>query len=278
MSNKHQKAIRFDYKKNLKRYLPPRKGDAHKGDFGHVFIIGGDEGFSGAVRLAGEAAYRVGAGRVTILTHSTHAAFLNVTCPELMCRSLSRPSELKKYLPKADAIIFGPGLGQSAWSQKIFHAFFAKPLSIPMLVDADGLNLLAKFPMRTENWILTPHIGEAARLLNKTVESIQKDRVAAAKNIRRQYNGIVVLKGKHSLIQGENLVSCPFGNPGMATAGMGDVLSGVIGGLLAQKVPLEAAASLGVYIHAMAGDLAAKQSQRGLIASDLMSLLRQLVN
>jgi hydroxyethylthiazole kinase-like uncharacterized protein yjeF len=278
MSHKHSIARLFDYKKNLQIYLPPRKEEAHKGDFGHVFIIGGDEGFSGAVRLAGEAAYRVGAGRVTILTHSSHAAFLNVTCPELMCRSLSRPSELKKYLTKADTIIFGPGLGQSAWSQKIFHAFFAKPTSIPTLVDADGLNLLAKFPMQTKNWILTPHVGEAARLLNQTMESVQKNRAATAKNIRQQYSGIVVLKGKNTLIQGETLVNCPFGNPGMATAGMGDVLSGVIGGLLAQKVPLEIAASLGVYIHALAGDLAAKNFQRGLMASDLMPLLRQLVN
>lgn len=269
----------FDFVQMLGKYLPMRDRAANKGDFGHIFIIGGDEGFSGAVRLAGEAAYRVGAGLVTILTHPTHAATLNVNRPELMCRGISRASEIKHFLSSATVVIFGPGLGQSNWGKSLFKAFFHLKLSIPIVVDADGLNWLSLFPMRANNWILTPHPGEAARLLAKTSQDIQSDRLAAIQALQNRYGGICVLKGQNTLIQGESLLRCPLGNPGMASAGTGDVLSGVIGGLLAQGVPPEFAASLGVYIHASAGDEAAKiGGERGLMALDLMPFLRKVVN
>lgn len=268
----------LDLNSMLLEYLPLRKRDANKGNFGHVVIIGGDRGFSGAVRLAGEAAYRVGAGLVTVLTHPHHSAMLNVTRPELMCRGISRASDLKKNLLRATVIIFGPGLGSSAWSKMLFSAFLRLKISLPIVLDADGLNWLSLLPAKTENWILTPHPGEAARLLRKTTAEVQSDRMDAVQKLQRQYGGVCILKGQNTLIQGQSLSMCPLGNPGMASAGMGDVLSGVIGGLLAQELPLETAASLGVYIHALAGDYAAKEGERGLMALDLMPFLRKIVN
>lgn len=270
----------FDFMQTLKKYLPRRNPNANKADFGHIFIIGGDAGFSGAVRLAGEAAYRVGAGLVTILTHPTHAATLNLNCPELMCLGISDVSEIKQYLTSATVVILGPGLGKSDWGESIFNAFFRLKLTLPLVLDADGLNWLSESPtMHADHWILTPHPGEAARLLAKTTKEIQGDRLAAAQKVQHQYGGICVLKGQNTLIQGQSLLHCPLGNPGMASAGMGDVLSGVIGGLLAQHVPPEVAAGLGVYIHASAGDAAAKAGgERGLMASDLMPFLRGTSN
>lgn len=265
------------FKEKLARYLPPRKQDAHKGDFGHLVVVGGDEGFSGAIRLAGQAAYRVGAGRVTLLAHPSQARLLNASCPELMCRGVNG-HDLEAYLQRATTIAFGPGLGQSSWSQEIFAAFIEQKRDIPVVVDADGLNWLAKATVFAKNWILTPHLGEAARLLGQSIETIQADRIAAVRAIQNQYGGVAVLKGMHTLVQGGVLVECPFGNPGMATAGTGDVLTGAIGGLLAQKIPLEMAAELGVYLHALAGDWAAQSGERGLMASDLMPFLRKLVN
>lgn len=259
-------------------YLPKRDPIANKGDFGHVVVVGGDVGFSGAVRLAGEAAYRVGAGLVTVLTHPQHASVLNVTRPELMCRGVLTARELKKNLARATVVVFGPGLGQSTWSQRLFKAFSQLKLKLPMVWDADGLNALAKQPQHRDHWILTPHPGEAARLLGQTTPSIQQPREVVVRALQKKYGGVVVLKGQHSLICGKSLSVCPFGNPGMATAGMGDVLSGVIGGLLAQQIPLEVAAGLGVYLHAKAGDRAAESGERGLLASDLMIYLRSLVN
>jgi ADP-dependent NAD(P)H-hydrate dehydratase / NAD(P)H-hydrate epimerase len=273
----HMKNIN-ELTKTLSKYLPLRNLSANKGNFGHVLIIGGDNGFSGAVRLAGEAAYRVGAGLVTVLTHPQHSAVLNLGRPELMCRSISRASELKKNLLRATVVVFGPGLGQSNWSKMLFNAFLRLKISLPIVLDADGLNWLSLSPVRSENWILTPHPGEAARLLGETAAKIQSHRNDAVQKLQRRYGGVSVLKGQNTLIQGQSLHICPFGNPGMASAGMGDVLSGVIGGLLAQGLSLELAASLGVYVHAYAGDLAAKEGERGLMALDLMPFLRKIVN
>lgn len=262
----------------LSTYLPLRQRSANKGDFGHVFIIGGDKGFSGAVRMAGEAAYRVGAGLVTVLTHPYHAAVLNLTRPEIMCYGISHIKDLVQYLTRATVIIFGPGLGQSVFSKKLFKAFLRLNISLPVVVDADGLNWLSLFPAKRENWILTPHPGEAARLLKQTTDQVQNNRVDAVQKLQNQYGGVCVLKGHRTLIYGQSLYGCPFGNPGMASAGMGDVLSGIIGGLLAQGLPLEIAARVGVYVHALAGDYAAREGERGLMALDLMPFLRQIVN
>jgi ADP-dependent NAD(P)H-hydrate dehydratase / NAD(P)H-hydrate epimerase len=261
-------------------YLQPRPTEANKGMFGHVLVVGGDYGYSGSVHMAGEAAMRVGAGLVSVATRPEHACVMNVPSPELMCHGIKSAADLAPLLAKANVVIAGPGLGRLAWGEELL----AKVLSAEknFVVDADALNMLAEQePMKKATWILTPHPGEAARLLKTTVQEIQQDRVAAVQELQRQYGGVCVLKGAGSLVLGPDgdPSICTAGNPGMATGGMGDILSGVIGGLLAQGVPLADAAKLGVLVHAMAGDLAAQDGgERGMIASDLMMYLRHLVN
>lgn len=264
--------------KSLQRLLPHRPADAHKGLFGHVLVIGGDYGYAGAVHMAGEAALRVGAGLVSIATRTEHAALISSTRPELMCHGVHHSADLQKLLARATVIVLGPGLGQSTWAQELFNTVLTTPQ--PKIIDADGLNLLANHPYKREDWILTPHVGEAARLLNCTTEEIQQHRLTATQELQIKFDGIVILKGMGTLVAAERSISiCKAGNPGMASGGMGDVLSGVIGGLLAQGLSLAQAAELGVCIHATAGDLAAKAGgQRGLLASDLMPYLRKLVN
>jgi hydroxyethylthiazole kinase-like uncharacterized protein yjeF len=265
--------------KQFSHYLQPRPRDWHKGNAGRVVIVGGDEGFSGAPRLAAEAAFRVGAGLVVIATRSEHAALLNLTRPEIMSHGIESAASLRQLIATANVIIIGPGLGQSRWAERMLATVLEA--QCPLVVDADALNLLALAPHTSENWVLTPHPGEAARLLKLTVQQVQVDRVLALKALHREYKGVSVLKGAGSLVwtPKDKVASiCEAGNPGMATAGMGDVLSGVIGGLIAQGIPLGDAAKLGVCVHAMAGDLAAAEGERGMVALDLMPHLRSLVN
>ncbi len=260
------------------KYLQPRTRDAHKGNFGHVLIVGGDYGFSGAVRMAAEAALRVGAGLVSVATCSEHALTLNLTRPEIMCHGVSFTKALSLLCEKATVIAVGPGMGRSSWAKKMLDVVLKSKK--PLVVDADALNLLAEKPLKNSNWILTPHPGEAARLLQTTTEAIQQDRLSAIKKLQEKFGGVCVLKGAGSLIIGPDsaVALCAAGNPGMATAGMGDVLTGVIAGLAAQQIPLATAAKLGVLLHAMAGDLATKEGERGMLALDLMPHLRGLAN
>ncbi|MBL4744403.1 MAG: NAD(P)H-hydrate dehydratase [Cycloclasticus sp.] len=263
--------------KKVKACLPARKKDAHKGDAGHTLLIGGDAGFSGAIRLASEAALRVGSGLVSVATRAEHAASITIARPELMCHGVSGRLDIKQLAKRCQVIAVGPGLGQSAWSNQLFEA--ALETNLPTVIDADALNLLSQQPRKNNHWVLTPHVGEAARLLNCTTAEIQQDRASAAEQLQEQYGGVVVLKGAGSLVfDGEEMFICNAGNPGMASGGMGDVLTGVIAGLIAQGLTLFEAAKLGVLVHAMAADYAAKQGERGLLASDLMAPLRELVN
>ena len=259
-------------------FLKPRLRDWHKGLSGHVVIIGGTKGYTGAARLAGMAALRVGAGLVSIATDVESAAMMNINCPELMCHGIERPEDLQPLLKQADVVVLGPGLGQTEWAQHIWQQ--AVLHNAEMVVDADGLNILALHPEVRANWILTPHPGEAARLLHKTIPEIQGNRLDAVKELARRYGGVVILKGAGTLVAAPNMLPgvCDKGNPGMASAGMGDLLSGVIGGLLAQGIPASNAARLGVIMHATAGDMAAKDGERGMIASDLLPFLRRLSN
>lgn len=273
------KELDFKY---LAQYLNPRPKECHKGDFGRVLIIGGDLGYSGAVRLAGEAALRVGAGCVSIATRAEHAASLNVSCPELMCHGISHIKDLNQLLERATFIVIGPGIGTNQWGLSLLQATLKHQNKL-MLLDADALNLLAvtKIKMKREHCIFTPHPGEAARLLHTTPQSIQQNRLAAMNELYALLGGIIVLKGKGTLILSEinKAEICHAGNPGMATAGMGDVLSGVIAGLAAQNIPLHDATKLGVLVHAMAGDASAtEKGERGMMASDLISKLRSIVN
>ncbi len=257
---------------------PRRACYTHKGDNGHVLIIGGDTGYSGAAKLAGEAALRVGGGLVSIATRPEHASLMNLNRPELMCHGVETAAQLEQLLERVDVIVLGPGLGQGSWAKTLFTVVLrtAKPL----IVDADGLNLLAAFPLKKMDWILTPHPGEAARLLACSTAHIQQNRFAAARSLQAKYGGIAVLKGSGTLIASDQDVAVSStGNPGMATGGMGDVLSGVIAGLVAQGFSLKDAAQQGVYNHGLAADLAVeKDGERGLLASDLMPYLRHLVN
>ncbi|MEQ1528652.1 MAG: NAD(P)H-hydrate dehydratase [Methylococcales bacterium] len=257
---------------------PRRQRCSHKGSYGHVLVIGGEQGFSGAVRLAGEGALRVGAGLVTIATRAAHAGFINLTRPELMVHGIEHAEQLTTLLAKVDVIVIGPGLGQSDWAKSLFNTVLTADL--PMVVDADALNLLAMTPLRKQHWVLTPHPGEAARLMACSNLTIRQDRFKAVSTIQREYGGIAVLKGNGTVIASAHEIAIArTGNPGMASGGMGDVLSGVIAGLVAQGWSLLDAAQQGVYVHGLAADsAAAQQGERGLLAGDLMAHLRQLVN
>jgi NAD(P)H-hydrate epimerase len=257
----------------------PRKIDTDKRDYGHVLIIGGDFGMPGAVRLAAEAAYRVGAGLVSVVTRSGHVAAIVADRPEIMVHGIDAPEDLTPLLARATVIVLGPGLGQSAWSFALFNAALAT--NLPLLVDADALNLLAVHAHTRANWVLTPHASEAARLLESTPKAVQANRVQAMQALQTRYLGTVVLKGPGTLIVGpQGQVSrCPAGNPGMATGGMGDTLSGIIGGLMAQGHSPYDSACMGVYAHSRAADiLAAQDGQHGLLALDIIPVVRKLIN
>lgn len=260
-------------------HLSPRRRTAHKGDFGHLLVIGGAPGFSGAVRMAAEAAARCGAGLVSVATSPEHAEQLNLTRPELMCHAVAGPNQLLRLLKRASVVAIGPGIGTSKWASLLLGCVLESRL--PLVLDADALNLLAYDPIQRDNWVLTPHPGEAARLLGCSVAKIQTDRFQSVRRLQLKYGGVVVLKGAGTLIQsGQDRATslCTEGNPGMATGGMGDVLTGVIASLLAQGHDLELAAVMGVCLHANAADIAAKDGERGLLAGDLMPVIRTLVN
>jgi NAD(P)H-hydrate epimerase len=261
----------------LAAQLPPRMHDTHKGDCGRVLVIGGDRGMPGAVRLAGEAALRAGAGLVTLATRETHAAELASACPELLAHGCEDLSTFAPLLAAHDVLALGPGLGRGEWSRASYAAALA--CGKPLVVDADALNLLAQAPQQRHDWILTPHPGEAARLLGVTTAEIQGDRYVAVRALQERYGGVVVLKGSGTLIaDAASVWCCSYGNPGMASAGMGDVLTGVIAALLAQGLSLSAAARVGVLVHARAGDTAASVGERGLMARDVIAALRTQVN
>lgn len=261
------------------RLLGKRARNAHKGDFGHVLIIGGDYGFAGAVRMAGEAALRAGAGLVSIATRQEHALAIPPAVPELMARGVANATDLNALLEKATVVAIGPGLGQSEWSL----AMLGKVLEtrVPVVADADALNLIAREPYHSDRWILTPHPGEASRLLSTTTQAVQSDRFGAAAELRRRYGGVVVLKGCGTIIadEADELSVCDAGNPGMATGGMGDVLTGLVAGMVAQGIGKGAAARTAVSLHARAADAAAAEGgERGLMAMDLMPWIRRFAN
>ena len=271
-------AERIDYVQ-FEPLLRPRRRNSYKGDFGHVLIIGGEHGMTGAPRMAGEAAYRVGAGLVSIATRREHAASMNMARPELMVHGVEDEASFQRLAERANVIAIGTGLGQSEWAHQLFT--LSMESGHPLVVDADALNVLSHAPKKRNNWVLTPHAGEAARLLGQSCAEIQEDRFSAVRQLQESYGGIVVLKGAGTLVATGDMPTylCARGNPGMASGGMGDVLSGVIAGLIAQGIALLDAANLGVCLHAAAGDGAASAAgERGLLASDLMSWIRRLAN
>lgn len=262
------------------RALPRRKRAAHKGDFGRVLIVGGGVGMPGAARLAGEACLRVGAGLVTVAIAPENVTAIIAGRPELMCLGLSDEAPLAAAIERADIVAIGPGLGRTDWSRAVLHATLRTKK--PLVVDADALNLIAEnggVPAR-DNWILTPHPGEAARLLGIDTAEIQRDRLSALHRLVERYGGTVVLKGAGTLVgaAGKTPGLCEQGNPGMASAGMGDVLTGAIAGILAQCRDPWLATRAAVLVHAMAGDTVARGGERGLLAGDVARELRSAVN
>lgn len=259
--------------------LAPRKLIGHKGLYGHLLVIGGDHGMYGAALIAAEAGARAGAGLISIATRSTHKTLTNFARPELMCHSIECNNDLNNMLSIANVLCIGPGLGRSRWGKLLFKKSIEA--NLPLVIDADALNLLSKNPRHHDQWILTPHPGEAARLLDCRSQDIQNDRFKAIKALQRRYGGIIILKGSGTLIYNGSLPIrlSNFGNPGMSSGGMGDLLSGIIGGLLAQHLTPMNAACVGVTIHGMAADKEAKKNgERGMLAMDLMPHLRHLVN
>ena len=259
--------------------LAPRKRSTHKGQCGHVLAVGGREGYVGAIRMAGEAAARVGAGLVSVAGLYKYAALIAFERPDIMAFTLDKASVLVPLTQKADIFLIGPGMGTDGVSVDLWHRLMS--WDTPMVIDADGLNLLAENFVNKDNWILTPHPGEAARLLEISTAEVQANRFDAVKALQKRYGGVVVLKGAGTLVcdqQGDVSV-INVGNPGMASGGMGDVLAGVITGLAVQGLPLIDAARAGVWLHGTAADQAvATMGERGLLATDLLPHLRRLVN
>jgi ADP-dependent NAD(P)H-hydrate dehydratase / NAD(P)H-hydrate epimerase len=259
--------------------LPHRARSANKGDFGRALIVGSGSGMPGATRLAGEACLRVGAGLVTVAVAPENVVPIAAGRPELICLAVSGEAALDEAMTRADVIAVGPGLGRSAWARSTLQAVLKS--GKPLVVDADALNLLAEegAPPR-EGWILTPHPGEAGRLLGVAAADIQRDRLNALDRLLERFHGTIVLKGAGTLVgaRGRTPGLCERGNPGMATAGTGDVLTGTITGILAQCRDPWAAARVGVLVHALAGDAAARTGERGVLASDLVRELQHCVN
>ena len=275
--------ITIETKKLLRKLL--RNSESHKGDFGHVLVVAGNIGFGGAALLSSKAAIKIGAGLVSLATRSEHLQAALSFAPEVMTKPVDSGQSLENYLDFPTVICLGPGLGKDYWSEQMIYKSLKNTYKnkTPILIDADGLNLLPEFSKKLplpKKIVLTPHLGEAARLLNTSVEKVKKNRVSAAKRISNKYNSVVVLKSHETLICKEDKIYiCDKGNPGMATAGMGDVLSGMISGLIAQKLSLFEAACLGVDLHARAGDIySEKNNQQSLLPTDIIDLFARVIN
>jgi len=276
-------ARRLDWPK-VASLLPDLSRTAHKGCCGHLLVIGGDNGFAGAVLLAAKAALRTGVGRVTVITRYEHAAAIVSHCPEVMVQGYEEGDDLSSLIASANVIAIGPGLGQSGWGYSLWEQCI--DLDTPLVVDADALNLLATHNRILKNAVITPHPGEASRLLDMSTNEIEADRFKSVEQLNQRFGAVAILKGAGTLIDsrftGNNRIPiavCSEGNPGMATAGMGDVLTGVVASLIAQGASLDEAAIMGVTLHAASADAAtAIIGERGLMASDLFPHLRKLVN
>ena len=259
--------------------LPRRARAAHKGSFGRILIVGSGPGMPGATALAGEAALRVGAGLVTVLAAPECASAVAAHRPELIVQALHDVAAVDGFIERADVVAVGPGLGTSDWSRAVLHRVMQTDK--PLIVDADALNLIAAQGLGPRgNWVLTPHPGEAARLLGCSTTEVQQDRLGALERLVARFGGIVVLKGAGTLVgsRGRIAAFCEQGNPGMATAGMGDVLTGALAGIRAQMPDPWAATRVAVLAHALAGDAEARRGERGLLAGDVARGLRAWVN
>ncbi|WP_330926754.1 NAD(P)H-hydrate dehydratase [Candidatus Sororendozoicomonas aggregata] len=266
----------------FKGLIHKRPACSHKGLYGSVLLVGGNYGMPGAIIIAAEAALASGAGRVSVATRAEHLSALAIRCPEVMAFNARTPADVKALITGKTALLVGPGFGQDDWSRALLKA--ALTARCPVILDADALNLVAQTPsllnQRKYPTVMSPHPAEAGRLLNTTAAMIQSNRFKNVMLLHNQYNATVVLKGVGSLIGStEGIALCSAGNPGMAVAGMGDLLSGVIVTLLGQGIPADKAASLGVWLHATAGDdYVAAHGEIGVLATSLIPCLRDRLN
>ncbi|MBD2838418.1 NAD(P)H-hydrate dehydratase [Pseudomonas sp. JM0905a] len=259
------------------RRLAPRPRTAHKGQFGHLLVVGGDRGLGGAALLAAESALRSGAGLVSLATRPEHVMAALSRRPEVMCTGVSSANQLLALADRADVVVAGPGLGQDAWGRSLLSVLAG--LESFQVWDADALNLLAgEHVCLPAGSVITPHPGEAARLLGISTAEVQADRSRAVLALAQKFDSVVLLKGAGSLVAAPDgrLALCDRGHPVMAGAGLGDVLAGLIGALLAQGMDAYSATCLAVWLHACAGESLARGG-RGLAASDLIPTIRQLL-
>ena len=273
--------------------LPRRQPWGHKGDYGHLLVVAGSLGMGGAAALAARGGLRAGAGLVTAAVPRSVQQAVAAAAPEVMVRPLPETGEgslgaealetLTELAGTCRSVALGPGLSRHSDTALLVHALLPL-LKVPVVVDADGLNALAggmdtlketKAPL-----VLTPHPGEMAGLLKTTVAAVQDNRLGAAEEAAKRWGAVVALKGAATIVaapDGHTYIN-PTGNPGLATAGTGDVLAGLIGGLLAQGLPPLEAAGAAVFLHGEAGDLAARElGQRGLVAGDLLTFLPKVL-
>jgi NAD(P)H-hydrate epimerase len=259
-----------------------RKHHTHKYHYGYVLTIGGSKGMMGAPVLAGYASLRTGSGLVKILYNNQDIAYMNVPYPELMVDTYENFESIQTHLEKKSAIVFGMGLGKNNVENKALLKRILET-DIPLVIDADGIfylkELLPEFSKRG-NIIITPHVGELAMFLGVTTDEVTKTPLLFAKNIAHNYNITVVLKGAVTVITNdEETYLSTLGNPGLATAGSGDVLSGIIGSYLGQGYNELEAAQMGVILHSLAGDLAVKElGEQSLIASDITKFIPKILN
>jgi len=276
---------------NIAVKLPCRSAISHKGDHGHLLIIGGNYGMAGACRIAGEAALRTGCGLVSIATRKENANAITSARPALRVHGDESADDLEPLLAKATAIAIGPGLGTDQWGTELLdkiiklikQQYNSGEHQISCVFDADALNIMAQHNLiiQSQDIIYTPHFGEASRLLKRNSEQPTTDtnRFEMISKLQEKYYGTFVLKGAGTLVNVEDDIAiCPYGNEGMASAGMGDCLTGIIGALLAQKLSITDAAQLGVCLHAKAGDLVALEGKNGMLVSDLFPKIRQIMN
>jgi len=258
--------------------LKPRLPCTHKGETGHLLIVGGNYGMCGAVILAAQAALRAGAGRVTVVTRPEHVAAIVAVQPEIMALGIEEPVIPDDLLQRVDMVAIGPGLGRDDWGKELFEQVIY--LDHYKLLDADALFHLPDHAVDLSDVVITPHPGEAARLLGCDVAEVESDRFEAIDRLFQEYGAVTVLKGAGSLLYDgvEPVAVCPFGNPGMATAGVGDILSGLLASLMVQGYDKADAVRMAVCIHARAADDAAEAGQTGLLASDLLPYIHQRIN
>lgn len=278
----------------LRRTLRPRHPNAHKGALGHLVIIAGSPGMTGAAYMAGTAAMRSGAGLATIALPESLNPIMEIKTAEIMTKPLPETGAhtlgpvsydaVKKFIEGKSAVVAGPGLGASK-DVDSFIEMLIDGLSIPAVIDASALNAVAKNPGALKKLkagvVLTPHPGEMSRLLRMPVSEVQKDRLGAARKLAEKTGAVVVLKGAATIVadkEGRTYIN-PTGNPGLATAGTGDILAGMIGGLLAQGYGLVESACASTYIHGLAGDeVKSENGEAGMMATDLLPHIPRLIN